>query len=105
MDHNSGLHDTPRELVTDATENPPSVGFLSLEAPVDNMHQFVWGMNEVPTPSLEPVNEGEGTSASTQDMADFPPISAGRIRYGYVEYVSRDTPSRISLILSCYGGP
>jgi len=105
MDHNSGLHGTPRELVTNATENPPSVGFLSLEAPADNMNRVVCGINDVPTPSLQPVNEGEGTSASTQYIADFPPISAGCIRYRYVEYVSRGTPSHISLILPCYGGP
>ena len=56
--HNPGLQGPPRELTTHSTENSPSVGFLSLEVPADNMHQGIWGMVEVPTPSIEPIKEG-----------------------------------------------
>ena len=100
-DHHPDLQGTPRELAGAATENPPSVGFLSLKAPTNDMHQVIWGVNEVPMPSIEPNNEGSGASPLTQAMADIPPISTSCIQCGCVEYVSRDTPSHRSLILSC----
>jgi len=67
------------------------------------MHSVIWGLNVVPTPSIEPINDGSGTSASTQHMTD--PISANGVRYGYVGYVSRDTPSNRPLILPVLLGP
>ena len=57
FDHNLGLQGTPRELASHSTENPPSVGFLSLEIPADNMHQVIWGMGVVLVPSVEPIKE------------------------------------------------
>ena len=55
FDHNPGLQGTPHELTTHSTENSPSVGFLSLDVPAGNMHQGIWGMGVVPTPSIEPM--------------------------------------------------
>ena len=104
-DHNPGLQGTPRELVTAAAENPLSVGVLPLEAPADNMGQVNWGMNEVSNPSLEPIDEGAGMSTSMRHMADLLPISASGIRHVYVGYLSRDTQSHRSLILSSPIGP
>jgi hypothetical protein len=63
FDHNPGLEGTPRELATNDRENSPSVGFLSLKAPVDDMYHVIWDMNVVPMPSPEPIEEGWGTSA------------------------------------------
>jgi len=60
FDYHPDLQGTPGELAGEATENPPSAGFLSFEAPTNNMHQVILGMNEVPTTSIEPNNEGSG---------------------------------------------
>lgn len=93
-DHNTRLQGAPRELLGCVPEKPPSQGSSSPIVPANNMYQANWGTNRIPTPFLEQINEGRGTSpASTQYMADFHPTSASYIRYGYAGYVSRDTPS------------
>ena len=74
FDHNAGLQGAPRELPMHVPENASFLGFSPV-LPVDNMYQENWGTNEVPAPSLEPINEGSGVSpASTQYMADFSPV-------------------------------
>ena len=62
FDHNPGLQGTPHELATYPTENPPTVGFLPLEAPASNMHQANRGTRIIVTPSPEPIHEGSGSS-------------------------------------------
>ena len=104
-DHNPGLQGKRRKLVTATAECPLSVGVRSLEAPADNMDQVIWGMDEVPIPPLQPIDEGAGTSASTQYIADCTPIFASGVQYGFVGYVSRDTQSHRSLIHSSSAGP
>ena len=75
LDHNEGIQGTPRELPMCVPENPPPLGFSSFGVPTDNMYQQNWGTSKIPTPSLEPINDGSSTSpASTQYMADLLPI-------------------------------
>ena len=94
LDHDAGLQGAPRELFMCPPRNQPLLGFSSLEVPAVNMYQTNGGTNEILTPSLEPINEGASTSpVATRCMADFLPIFASRIRYGCVEYVSRDVSS------------
>ena len=97
FDDNAGAQGAPRELPMSVLENPSSLGFLSPGLPVDNMYQENRGMSEIPTPSLEPINEGSGISSSI--WLTFL-ISASCIRYEHVGYVSRDTPSHRPLVPS-----
>ena len=71
FDDNPGLQGARRELPMRIPENPSSLGFESPGVPVDNMYQENWGMNEIPTPFLEPITKGPRVSSvTTQYMAD-----------------------------------
>ena len=72
FDDDPGLQGALHESIMCLPGTPSSLRFSSPGLPVDNMYQENWGMNEIPTPFLEPITESAGVSSgSTQYMADF----------------------------------